>query len=320
MTQIQLQRDFNHLTSPPPDLLTQLLEDKRSPQTRRAYAKDLRDFFQFLTGVNQPTPLLVKEFLALEQKVSLSLVLQYKSHLRNERKLSEATVNRRLAAIKSLVRLGNQLGECCYSLDSIKGDKVVRYRDTSGISKEIYRRMLGIPDRTTLKGSRDYAILRLLWDNALRRGEIENTQIKDLDLDGKSLLIIGKGKGQQQQAISLSRLTVEAIKDWLQARCELDINQPLFIALDRVHYGHSLTGTAIYQLVRKVAELAGVTKVISPHRIRHSGITAALDATDGNVRKVQKLSRHVDLNTLMIYDDNRQNIQGELSDLLSDLV
>jgi integrase/recombinase XerC len=63
-----------------------------------------------------------------------------------------------------------------------------------------------------------------------------------------------------------------------------------------------------------------VKKIVSPHRIRHSGITAALDATDGNVRKVQKLSRHANLNTLMIYDDNRQNIQGELSDLLSDLV
>jgi integrase/recombinase XerC len=317
MNQIQLQREFNPLT--PPDLLTQLLEDKRSPQTRRAYAKDLRDFFQFLTGATEPTPLLVKEFLLLEQKQANSVVLQYKSALR-KRNLSEATINRRLAAIKSLVRLGNQLGECFYSLDSIKGDKVIRYRDTTGISKESYRLMLSIPDRATLKGKRDYAILRLLWDNALRRGEIAQTLIKDLDIEGKNLLIIGKGKGQQQQAVSLAKPTVEAILDWLQARGETDLNQPLFMALDYAHSGHGLTGTAIYQMVRKIAELAGITKVISPHRIRHSGITAALDATDGNVRKVQKLSRHADLNTLMIYDDNRQNIQGEISDLLSDLV
>ena len=49
---------------------------------------------------------------------------------------------------------------------------------------------------------------------------------------------------------------------------------------------------------------------------RHSAITAALDATDGNVRKVQKLSRHRKLDTLMIYDDNRHKDQGEITDLL----
>ncbi|HLO48670.1 MAG TPA: hypothetical protein VK211_09680 [Kamptonema sp.] len=49
-------------------------------------------------------------------------------------------------------------------------------------------------------------------------------------------------------------------------------------------------------------------------------MTAALDATNGDVRRVQKLSRHASLNTLMIYDDNRLNHQGEITDLLADLV
>ena len=52
----------------------------------------------------------------------------------------------------------------------------------------------------------------------------------------------------------------------------------------------------------------------------HSSITAALDATDGNIRKVQKLSRHADPRTLMIYDDNRQKDQQEISSLLADMV
>jgi integrase/recombinase XerC len=131
---------------------------------------------------------------------------------------------------------------------------------------------------------------------------------------------LGKGKGQQKEAVTLSRPTVEALLAWLQARRCLDRTQPLFIALDRASYGHRLTGTAIYKLVGAVAVAAGVSKKLSPHRIRHSGITAALDATGGDVRKVQKLSRHADLNTLMIYDDNRANVQGEISDLLADLV
>jgi integrase/recombinase XerC len=57
---------------------------------------------------------------------------------------------------------------------------------------------------------------------------------------------------------------------------------------------------------------------MSPHRIRHSSITHALDSTSGDVRMVQKLSRHKKIETVMIYDDNRTNVQGELSELLSE--
>ncbi|NQE38210.1 Tyrosine recombinase XerC [Microcoleus sp. IPMA8] len=55
---------------------------------------------------------------------------------------------------------------------------------------------------------------------------------------------------------------------------------------------------------------------MSPHRIRHSPITAALDVADGNVRKVQKLSRHRKLDTLMIYDGNRGRDQQDVTELL----
>ena len=66
---------------------------------------------------------------------------------------------------------------------------------------------------------------------------------------------------------------------------------------------------------------AGITKKLSPHRITaFSSVTAALEATNGDVRRVQKLSRHSNLNTLMIYDDNRLSHQGEITDLLADLV
>jgi integrase/recombinase XerC len=59
---------------------------------------------------------------------------------------------------------------------------------------------------------------------------------------------------------------------------------------------------------------------MSPHRVRHSSIAAALDATDGNVRKVQKLSRHANLDTLMRYDDNRRKDQLEVTELLDELI
>ncbi|BAW96699.1 tyrosine recombinase [[Synechococcus] sp. NIES-970] len=304
-----------------PDILSQLLENQKSPHTWRAYKKDIRDFFRFVADANEPTPILIEALLKLEQPQALALVLRYKNHLRDVRCLKEATINRRLAALKALVRLANQLGQCRYTLDGIRGEKVIHYRDTTGVSQNIYRQILKMPDQSTTKGKRDYAILRLLWDNALRRNEVVQTNLGDLDLERRSLDILGKGKGNQKEQITLSRATVTALESWLTVRPgPKEKNQPLFVALDRAHQGHRLTGTAIYQLVRSTARAAGVQKVLSPHRIRHAGITAALDATNGDVRKVQKFSRHADLNTLMIYDDNRRDVQGEITDLLAGLI
>ena len=56
---------------------------------------------------------------------------------------------------------------------------------------------------------------------------------------------------------------------------------------------------------------------MSPHRIRHSGITEALEVTGGDVRAVQKLSRHAKLETLMVYDDARTNDQQKVTELLA---
>ena len=95
---------------------------------------------------------------------------------------------------------------------------------------------------------------------------------------------------------------------------------PLFISLDNHSRGMKLSTRSIDRLLKRATKRANVDKVMSPHKVRHSSITAALDASDGNIRKVQKLSRHKNVATVMIYDDNRTNGQGDLSALLSDLV
>lgn len=306
---------------PHQDLLTSLLADRRSPNTRRAYQKDLQYFFAH-TYQQSPTPQLVEAFLTLDRFQAIALVLQYKAHMIGQG-LKEATVNRRLSALKSLVSFANKLGHCQWSLTEIVGERLQSYRDTTGIPPGGIKAMLQVIDRQTTRGKRDYAILRLLWDNALRRQEISGLNRQDYDSEGRSLRILGKGKGTQQTTISLSLPTQQAIELWLQELAKLGLDQshpPLFVALDPSHRGHRLTGTAIYEIVRQCARSAGISKPMSPHRLRHSAITAALDATNGNVRKVQKLSRHKKLDTLMIYDDNRTNLQGEVSSLLSDLI
>ncbi|NET62493.1 MAG: tyrosine-type recombinase/integrase [Symploca sp. SIO2E6] len=314
----KIERHFDTLDTDP-DVLTQLLADKRSPNTRRAYEKDVRDFFLQMTHA-EPTQDAVLEFLHLERPQATAVVLKYKAKL-FDRGLTEATVNRRLAALKSLVAMGRKLGVCNYSLEDIKGEKVQRYRDTTGVSPETYSRILSWCDRTTQIGKRDYALLKLLWDNALRRNEVVQLNVSDFEEDARTLTILGKGKGTQSEIIELSANTTAALVDWLESRSPgLPNDAPLFIALDFKHSGHRLTGDAILKVVKRYCSRAGVKKVMSPHRIRHSAITAALDATDGNLRKVQKLSRHSQLDTLMIYDDNRGRDQGEVTGLLDGLI
>jgi integrase/recombinase XerC len=205
-------------------------------------------------------------------------------------------------------------------LEAVKSEKLSAYRDTSGIDPEAFKRVLGGIDRETVKGVRDYALLILLWSNALRRSEVSKANIGDFDPVAKTLRIFGKGRGNNAETVSLGSGTVMAIESWLEARGEVGPDKALFVSVNAGYRDGRLCPQAIYDIVKSRCQAAGISKTMSPHRIRHSAITAALEATGGDVRRVQKLSRHSSLNTLLIYDDNRKNHQGEVTDLLDGLV
>ena len=232
--------------------------------------------------------------------------------------VAPSTINVRLSALKSFVDYARQVEQCSFNLADVTCLKVDSYSDTTGIAVAGFREMLQIPDRSTIKGIRDYAILRLLWDNALRRNEICSLDVSDFDKSGQ-LSILGKGK-IQKTLIDLSPATTIAISQWLTARDNYQASDPLFSSLDRRSKGHRLDGSTIYRLVREFSAAAGIDKVVSPHRIRHSAITAYLDASDGNLRAAQSLSRHANLNTLNRYDDNRHKYQAIATNTLADLV
>jgi integrase/recombinase XerC len=296
------------------DVWGDFLKSHLSPRTQRTYATGINDFFLSLTGVGAD-PQQIRDFLDLPQHQAIGVVLKYQTKL-VERGLAPSTINTRLSAIKSLASYARKLGQCRFSLEDITHVRVEKYRDTSGVGVEVYRDILNEVDRSTVKGKRDYAILRLLWDNALRRGELVATNIGDFR-EGK-LWIIGKGK-TQQQSIDLVPRTLAALEEWLAVRGGT-ATDPLFIALDGRSRGKRLTGRSVARVVDWVATDAGVTKHLSPHRVRHSSITTFLDASGGDVRTAQRLSRHSRLDTLMIYDDNRKGLQAKASGVLADLV
>jgi integrase/recombinase XerC len=192
---------------------------------------------------------------------------------------------------------------------------------------------------TWVKVYRDTAVLTLFCENALRRAEVCKLNVSDFDPATRSLWIQGKGRGTQKERITLSDTVIEAIAAYLRAleawRASVDgegaeratgeaqgvQGVPLFVNLDRrpEFRGARLTDDGLYALIGEYGRYIGLAR-LTPHQLRHSAITAALDATKGNVRQVQKLSRHSRIETLMIYDDNRADEQGNVSNLLSGLL
>ena len=314
---VLLNSRLSHLTPVPTvtdweRVLTDWLATKRSPHTRRVYCKDIDNF---LSDIN----LELGKFLTLDRHKAYALVSRYKGDL-IQNNLKSATINRRLAAIKSLVAFSYNCGHSEFMLEAVKSEKLSAYRDTTGVDPETFKRVLGGIDRETLKGIRDYALLILLWSNALRRSEVSKANIGDFDPTAKTLRIFGKGRGTQSEIISLGSGTVTAIESWLSARGETNPDKSLFCSVNAGYKDGRLSTQGIYNIVKERCQSAGITKTMSPHRVRHSSITAALEATGGDVRRVQKLSRHSSLNTLLIYDDNRKNHQGEVTDLLDSLI
>ncbi|MFO0051610.1 MAG: tyrosine-type recombinase/integrase [Dolichospermum sp.] len=314
---VLLNSKVSHLTPVPPStdwgrVLTDWLATKRSNHTRRVYQKDIDNF---LADIN----LELGKFLSLDRHGAYALVSRYKGELITKG-LKSATINRRLAAIKSLVAFSYNCGHSEFMLEAVKSEKLSAYRDTSGVDPEAFKRVLGGIDRGTLKGIRDYALLLLLWSNALRRSEVSKANINDFDPTAKTLSIFGKGRGNQSEIVSLGIGTVTAITAWLEARGEHDPDKSLFVSINPGYRDGRLSTQSIYDIVSDRCQSAGISKTMSPHRVRHSSITAALEATGGDVRRVQKLSRHSSLNTLLIYDDNRKNHQREVTDLLDSLI
>jgi integrase/recombinase XerC len=282
----------------------------RKASTIRAYEKDLAVFRDFL-GV-EDSELAVEQLLRCTPGDANALVLEYRSHLLDEKKVHPATVNRRLASLRSMVKLARTIGLVTWSIE-IEGLKVDPYRDTRGPGLEAIGAMLEcLKKRTDPKGARDRAILRLLYDLGLRRGEICSLDVEHVDF-ARGINLLGKGK-RIREWFSLPEFTAEALAEWLEVRG--DEPGPLFTSLDHRSYGHRITGSALYEIVRNLGKTVGTRA--RPHGIRHTAITTSLDLTDGNKRAGQAFGRHARGDTTDRYDDNRRDIAGETARLVSE--
>jgi integrase/recombinase XerD len=163
-----------------------------------------------------------------------------------------------------------------------------------------------------LNGGRDHALACLLALNGLRISEALNANIDNLDVNrGHRTLFIHR-KGHKTALIPLAPRTGRALDLYIEER----ETGPIFLNHDHTR---RLDRHASARIVRRLAKRAGIEKRISPHSLRHSFITAALDA-GVPLRDVQEAASHADPRTTMRYDRGRGSLDRHATYIVSTFV
>jgi integrase/recombinase XerD len=149
-------------------------------------------------------------------------------------------------------------------------------------------------------GGDAYALACLLAINALRVGEAITADVSDLGIDRHHHTLKIIGKGAKPAVIPLTPRTVHAIEQLLS---DGRTSGPLL----RNQTGARLTRESAGRLVRRISRSGGITKRLTPHSLRHSAITAALNA-GVDLRAVQQYARHADPATTIRYDRSRLSL------------
>lgn len=156
--------------------------------------------------------------------------------------------------------------------------------------------MIKIDEITKL---RDISILELLFSTGLRVSELANLKKGNINLNKDEFSV--RGKGGKIRVVFLSESAKNALKNYLEKR--IDVSDSLFIRTDidpSKHELNNLTPRSIERIVQKYAKIAGITKKVTPHTIRHSFATDLL-YQGADIRSVQEMLGHSSISTTQIY-------------------
>ncbi|MBS1960092.1 MAG: tyrosine-type recombinase/integrase [Bdellovibrionales bacterium] len=286
----------------------------RNKQTLEAYRTDLEDFKTSI-GQNNLNEA-VSKFISLNAGEANALVLRYRNSLL-DKGLQSATINRRLAAIRSLLKMARMIGIITWGIE-IPNLKSEPYRDTRGPGLYAFTKMLEIAanQRSDSKSKRDVAILRLMYDLALRASELIKIEMSDFNSSDSTVAVSAKGK-RNKVTLSVPNASKKALMDWILVRG--DQPGPIFLNFDRSGKKSGLTRQGLFELIRKLGNSADV--ITRPHGLRHLSITEACKVAQANgfgLEEVLDHSRHASVTTLMIYRDREDDVQGKISCLISE--
>ena len=258
-----------------------------SPNTVTAYRRDLE---AFLTSISR------KGFSSLDRLKPNDIV----DFLMREKRrgLSPASTSRRLVAIRMFYRF--LLAEGRLKKDvaaTIESSKAWRNLPDVLTQREV-EKLLETPDLSTPLGIRNAAILETMYASGARAQEVVDLDVRDVNLEFAYLRLTGKGG--KERVLPLGRVAVRKVKQYLEGvRPQLvKRNDPGKLFLSRT--GRKLDRERIWQIIRKLALVAGLTKNVHPHTLRHSFATHLLEG-GADLRSVQEMLGHANIVTTQIY-------------------
>ncbi|MCP4160878.1 MAG: tyrosine-type recombinase/integrase [Deltaproteobacteria bacterium] len=247
-----------------------------SNATQKAYIRHIRDLAKY----HRKSP----------DDLSLEDLYQFQYYIKKEKDYSSSYYNQAVAAMKFLYG---------FTLKKDWNINHIPYRKKSKklpvvISKEEIFELLRVID-----SKRDKTIVYLLYSAGLRVSELVNLKVSDLD-SKRMVINIHQGKGRKDRNVMLAENLLEVLKQyWLESRPEA------YLFPGKVP-GNPLTREAINNLLKKYASMAGITKNVSPHTMRHCFATHMLE--DGaNIRVIQLLLGHKNVSTTIVYTHVARN-------------
>lgn len=161
------------------------------------------------------------------------------------------------------------------------------------------RKIMHAPDTSSVIGYRDRTILEILYSSGIRKAELNNLKLNDVDYQDGFLRII-EGKGKKDRIVPIGRIACRYLENYIKSvRPELikdPYNNYLFLSLK----GNRISKNVIWEMIKKYAKKAKIRKNVSTHTFRHTCATAMLkNKADLNI--IRKLLGHESLNTTQIY-------------------
>lgn len=215
--------------------------------------------------------------------------------------LSKTTQNYHLIALRSFLKFCAKRDIPCLATDKIELARTTR-KQVTFLNPEELARLFSQPDVATEAGLRDRAILELLFSSGMRVSELIGLNRDHINL--KRLEFTVRGKGQKDRPIFISEAAATAIQAYLGHR--MDNSPPLFVRVggskkaDTSGNYKRLTARSVQRMVSRYAALAGITKHVSPHTLRHSFATDLL-MNGADIRSVQAMLGHSNIATTQIY-------------------
>jgi integrase/recombinase XerD len=166
------------------------------------------------------------------------------------------------------------------------------------LSGDDIRKLLAQPDPAEPLGTRDRAMLEILYATGLRVSELVRLEIRQINFDGNYVTI--KGKGSKVRAVPFGKWARERLVNYLHhgRAALLKGKSSPFIFTNRS--GKALTRQGFWKIIRRYALAAGIEKRVTPHTLRHSFATHLLEG-GADLRSVQSMLGHADISTTQIY-------------------